>query len=333
MSETMPLRKMSLTYSQFSDVDDYIDSISSWDAHISQLVSGRSQSSQLSVSVSNYGYLFLSHTLKSIHKSIQAEPGFTFMIPMAGETASFVDQKTTAPVIRCVPFGEAVTFITPDDFSGVTVNISNDEMHRLLGYRYDHSQHYGRGLYYPSAIQLRQLQIWLLEIKAHFDGVDIITQCKAEWLRVISENKVAPLLLSIFGNQCDQSTKQRPKTFLSALSMIGDNIDSPPSINELSENLGISPRNLQYLFRNHLGVTPKHLIKAVRLNTARRRLRHSQLSHGVISDIANGLGYWHMGSFSHDFKKLFQLSPSDLLKENYESALDANNKNSKKSVG
>jgi AraC-like DNA-binding protein len=33
-----------------------------------------------------------------------------------------------------------------------------------------------------------------------------------------------------------------------------------------------------------------------------------------VADIANQLGYWHMGGFAQDFKRLFKVSPTELLR-------------------
>ena len=318
---------------QFSDIDEYIASLDGWNTDVDQLVSGRNQSSHLSVSLSDLNYVFYYHKLKSIHTVAQVGRSTSFLIRLGDEAGTLIDQKTDFPAICCIPSGETVTAVTPDNFSGVAIAISNEKIPQLLNYHYDGPapflKHNASHLYHLTPFQFNELKTLLLEIKANLNSAGSISQNKARWLRTISETKVFPMIFSIMANQSGLQCKLRPETFRNAYSMIRDNLDSPLSIADMSEHLGISTRNLQYLFKNHLGMTPKNFINVIRLNAVRKRLRGSHLNRVKISDIANELDFWHMGSFSKEFKKLFQLSPSDILRSNGKWADDSHNNNKK----
>jgi AraC family ethanolamine operon transcriptional activator len=60
------------------------------------------------------------------------------------------------------------------------------------------------------------------------------------------------------------------------------------------------------------GVTPKAYINALRLNAVRKLLKLSTGNERVV-DAANAWGFWHMGKFAADYRKLFGENPSQTL--------------------
>jgi AraC family ethanolamine operon transcriptional activator len=86
-----------------------------------------------------------------------------------------------------------------------------------------------------------------------------------------------------------------------------------PSIAELCRAAGCSERTLQYAFREYLGVTPKAYLQAERLKRVRRGLREADARTAQVTDVANAWGFWHMGQFAADYRKLFGELPSQTL--------------------
>lgn len=82
--------------------------------------------------------------------------------------------------------------------------------------------------------------------------------------------------------------------------------DEVPPIKELCRITNVSKRTMEYAFQEHYGVLPKTYINAMRLNGARRALRSTR----TIADAANTFGFWHMGQFAKDYRKLFGELPS-----------------------
>jgi len=314
---------------QYSDVDEHIAGLSDWNMDMVQLSPGQSKSSQLKVSVHNYSYVFYSYKLKSLQTAKLIRPGVSFLIPLSNAAINFLEEKFNSPVICCVPFGESVSTITPDNFSGVAVTISNKVLRQGID---DQSQttdflpeSVGNTFYSLTSLQLEKLQSVLIEIGERLDSADDIDLEELHWLKTFSEERLMPLIFAIMANQSSRNRKLRPLVFRSALTMIHKNIDSPLSIAEISQKLGVSTRNLQYLFSHHLGMSPKTFIMSARLNVARKRLRYSRLGRGKVSDIANSLDFWHMGGFSKEFKKLFHQTPGDILRKEKELAIEAPN--------
>jgi len=82
------------------------------------------------------------------------------------------------------------------------------------------------------------------------------------------------------------------------------------TISRLCEITGASERTLQYAFQEEFGISPKSYIQAHRLNHVRKELRSSDPRSKVITDIANNWGFWHMGQFAADYRRMFGELPS-----------------------
>jgi len=76
---------------------------------------------------------------------------------------------------------------------------------------------------------------------------------------------------------------------------------------------GVSERTLQYAFREHYGVSPKTYLNNYRLNGVRRELWKSDPDFTRVNDVASLWGFWHMGQFAADYRKLFGELPSETL--------------------
>ena len=85
-------------------------------------------------------------------------------------------------------------------------------------------------------------------------------------------------------------------------------LDNPPTQSELAQQLDISERTLRRGFRSLFGTTIFGYLTEQRLKQAEVLLRNSDRS---ISDIANQVGYAHLGYFARAFKRKYGMNPSD----------------------
>jgi AraC family ethanolamine operon transcriptional activator len=86
------------------------------------------------------------------------------------------------------------------------------------------------------------------------------------------------------------------------------------TISDLSNLTGVKTRTLQHNFQKLLGVTPKQYLRAFRLNKVYKEIHRADKQPGVkIGDIALKYGFWHMGQFAMDYKKLFGELPTETL--------------------
>jgi AraC family ethanolamine operon transcriptional activator len=86
------------------------------------------------------------------------------------------------------------------------------------------------------------------------------------------------------------------------------------TIPELCMVANVSERTLEYAFRERYGLTPKAYTLIHRMNNIHKYLRRADPQNTLISEIARQYGFWHMGKFSADYKKIFGELPSETLK-------------------
>ncbi len=68
-------------------------------------------------------------------------------------------------------------------------------------------------------------------------------------------------------------------------------------------------RTLSHAFQQVVEMPPMQYFRRLRLNEAYRRLHRQE---GSVTQVATALGFWHLGQFSQDFKKLFGIKPNQV---------------------
>jgi AraC family ethanolamine operon transcriptional activator len=75
----------------------------------------------------------------------------------------------------------------------------------------------------------------------------------------------------------------------------------------------MSPRGVELLFREFLGISPSTFVKNRRLQGVRSVLLHSERKPGLVKESAMQWGFMHMGHFSRSYRQLFYESPSETV--------------------
>lgn len=88
----------------------------------------------------------------------------------------------------------------------------------------------------------------------------------------------------------------------------------PPSVLDLCTELRVCRRTLQTSFAHVMGLSPASYLRKIRLGSVRRLLRSVPASQMTISEAAARWGFFHLGSFSSDYRQLFGELPSQTLR-------------------
>jgi len=98
---------------------------------------------------------------------------------------------------------------------------------------------------------------------------------------------------------------QNPR-LLSIIEIMEANVAEPISLAEMAQVTSISRRHIERLFRHHLGRSPARYYLEVRLERARRLLRHSNLP---IVEVAVASGFLSASHFSKRYREYYGRSP------------------------
>ncbi|UKO96925.1 helix-turn-helix transcriptional regulator [Nostoc sp. UHCC 0870] len=140
--------------------------------------------------------------------------------------------------------------------------------------------------------------------------------------RLYLQGKVFELLALFVDTICDDqelvsnASKFKPETIARihhAQEILTIKFENPPSLSELAQMVGVSDRTLQRGFQTLFQTTVVGYVTQLRLEKAQMLLRHGK--HKV-ADVANLVGYGHLGHFSTAFKRRFGITPSQCLAGN-----------------
>jgi AraC family ethanolamine operon transcriptional activator len=98
---------------------------------------------------------------------------------------------------------------------------------------------------------------------------------------------------------------------------INEYMQSNPSkmltVHRLCKIANVTERTLQHNFQTSFGISPKSYLKAMSLNRVRQDFLNGTAENSCVSDIANKWGFWHMGQFAGDYRRMFGELPSETL--------------------
>jgi AraC-like DNA-binding protein len=106
----------------------------------------------------------------------------------------------------------------------------------------------------------------------------------------------------------------QPTAFRDAVSFIQQHAGRGIGINDVARAVGLTPRAVQYLFRQQLATTPTEYLRRVRLHRAHRDLVNSSQSETTVSEIAQRWGFAHTGRFAMLYRETYGESPHNTLK-------------------
>jgi len=103
--------------------------------------------------------------------------------------------------------------------------------------------------------------------------------------------------------------KGNNELFTKAREYLMVNLDKSIKPEALAQELGVSLRQLQRVFRDGLDTTPNTFIILIKLEAAAEMLKQNNLN---ISEVAYSVGFNDPSYFSRVFKKYFNISPSEM---------------------
>lgn len=97
----------------------------------------------------------------------------------------------------------------------------------------------------------------------------------------------------------------RLKHLWEARNFIKSSVQGPIRLEDVRDAFGMSARGVEILFRSSMGVRPTAYTRHQRQHVARRTLLTVKPAPGVIKETALQCGFWHMGHFAKNYRRIF----------------------------
>lgn len=311
-----------------ADVDEHASHISAWEQEYDQISSGSFSGQVRELLLAGAGVqLFHEYTLPATSQRCTPWPGSVWMgfadmhshQPLhfcGGEQAGSTGAMRT---LLCASASAGFTLRTPPHFGiyGVVMDV-----------QWLQAQKAWLGLDPGSVLSEPSPCVAFLEPDQHMALCCLMEQLLAlgqrlqaqaagsgAWRLVLTQAllpQLLALLCSATPQQQAQAAQRRLALVMAARDMVCSSAYQALGVDALCQQLHVTRRTLHNHFQSTLGQSPADFLKAVRLNACRRALRDAQ-GPQTVQDIAARWGFYHMGHFSQDYKRLFGSLPSETL--------------------
>jgi AraC-like DNA-binding protein len=126
-------------------------------------------------------------------------------------------------------------------------------------------------------------------------------------------SQITALLSHFFGQLAIQQTEVSKSSYKEQLNraknILLENIDNPPSLSELSKEIGFNTTRLKKEFKAFFGVPVFKYLQNERLTSAHKLIREKEVT---VQEAAWQVGYDSLSSFSNAFAKKFGYRPSQI---------------------
>lgn len=128
----------------------------------------------------------------------------------------------------------------------------------------------------------------------------------------LEEDFASQLLLTIAKAQDIKPKKtilKRANIFKQTEEYMLNNLKAEITTEDICQEIGVSKRALEYLFKDCYHTTPKAYLKQLRLNYLRESILKNP--HLKINELANDLGFFHRGQLAADYQQIFGELPRE----------------------
>lgn len=304
------------------DADEHADNLRDWDQCYEQLSAGRFQGGLVDAWFNDI-QLFRETTNQSvIQKGSCWDGSLSFGIPLAMEgSGAFCDQPLPQGGIFSFDSNTEFTLLTPRKLDVVGIAICRKQLDNFI-HSTDHGNALGTAPELPTVmVESRHFGELRCFLRNLFDAIDsnpaLLGHVQVQ--KTLSSALLGHLLASTqsatFGPTALPTHHARKAIVGRARDYTLSHVDELVTVAELVEVLGVSRRTLQYCFQDVLNTNPIQYLRGIRLNGARRELRHGNPETTRVQDVAARWGFWHLSHFSSDYRKMFGELPSETLRK------------------
>ena len=314
------LAPFSVTRRTSSDIDEQAAGLRDWNQVYEQMTPGRFVGGLHEMCFAGI-QLFHESTSQAVHEAGAPWPGArAFGVPVRMDgVGRFRGEPVDADALVTLGARDELDFYTPRGFEifGLVVDERALEAHaRQVEHRDLAAAVAGKGVLKPGAERLSDLRRLLSSAMQSLDVNPIALQYR-QTQRVLAQSMLGAVVKVVVGDEetprCPAACTGRGNVVDAAKAFMRSRIAEPITVADLCRELGVSRRTLQYCFHEVLGINPVAFLRAMRLNGVRRSLKGAGPAD-TVQDVAARWGFWHLGHFVTDYKRMFGELPSETLR-------------------
>lgn len=309
----------SVTRATSSDIEEQAASLREWNQVYEQMTPGRFVGGLHEMCFSGV-QLFRETTNQGIHESGAPWSGSRAIgVPIRMEGAAlFRGEAVDGDALFTLGPDDELDFYTPRGFEifGLVVDAGALETHaREVEHRDIRTAFAGKGVLKPGAERVGEFRRLLHSVLQSLDVNPIALQFR-QAQRVLEQSMLGAVVAVTAddGEAPKMACAGRRNVVDAAKAFMHSHIAEPITVADLCRELGVSRRTLQYSFQEVLGINPVRFLRAMRLNGVRRDLKSEARPTRPVQDIAARWGFWHLGHFVTDYKRMFGELPSETLR-------------------
>ncbi|ARN73189.1 helix-turn-helix domain-containing protein [Oceanicoccus sagamiensis] len=295
-------------------VEEFNQSIDSWELEFTQLERGQFYSQQTLVYSQHSLALRVHFNRRLLQRGIAPANFITFGLrASSGAEALWHQRAITTDTLEVFPSYSDFEVVTPTGFDAYTISISREQLEAIaeqeqLAINIDQLAN-SQGVFEINPEHTRHIRQLLMQATREQSALNQESVCQ------LMDHDLPRLILeTLIGghHQRPLKTPARKQTLDKARSFIAENPYEIIQVATLSKVAHTSSRTLDRVFKEYLGVSPKSYLLLKKLNAVQKELINNK--EDSITEIANRWGFWHMGKFAADYKKTFGELPSATAK-------------------
>ncbi len=312
-----------LRHHRFFDFEDFCAHVSNWDLDYRQIESGPFSSELLMAGNDTTLFTRASLGRKMIQKGTSPEGLITFGLLIDPEIEiHWRNIDVSGDVLFVFPENGELDSITYDDFDVVVLSLAEEKLNQschALQLPDIKTMLNNDEAFRCNSKKMAELRTWLSSTSYELSlfAESGLSMGYMEYIEYELTDRLISILAERHQTVSKQIFRKRDIALLTLQDYIAHSGSIIPTIPELCKVAAISERTLEYAFRERYDLTPKKYLLYHRLNETRKQLRMADTKTSHVTEIARQYGFWHMGAFGADYKKLFAELPSETLKYQY----------------
>ncbi|CAH0525796.1 helix-turn-helix domain-containing protein [Vibrio hippocampi] len=294
-----------------NDANYQASNLTDWDQEFDQISDGYFLGSIDEIHFEGV-HVFKETTNRSLRQQCRVNnPGIWLGFSSDNKSCLINNRAAPSDQFLCMPSGQDFELLTPDHFSIFGIVLNQQQLSEAVGDDIDlTSNHDELWLNHLCPTRLMDFRNYLTAL---LSAQHPAWSCHTH--EVILRDAVFDLLYqSKLSGSNDTIPAQRQRVIARIKEYLNDaQLQSPITITDICQAVHVSRRSLQDVFNACFGISPKRYIHMLRLNQVRRALLQSS-NNNTVADIAFNFGFFHLGQFSQDYKRLFGECPSDTAK-------------------